>query len=82
MKKAFPGVIIEQRGDPAYNAPTEVYFGGMDLRDYFAAKAMQAIASNPHYDPGMGPLYQTGQELIAKWSYEQADQMLKAREKK
>lgn len=43
--------------------------GGMTLRDYFAAKAMQAIA-----DPCHSP------ELFANRAYEIADAMLRARE--
>jgi hypothetical protein len=42
---------------------------GMTLRDYFAAKAMQAIA-----DPCHSP------ELFANRAYEIADAMLRARE--
>jgi hypothetical protein len=49
--------------------------GGMTLRDYFAAKAMQgfmANKSNPmHYQP----------EEDAQWAYMIADAMLKARKK-
>lgn len=46
---------------------------GMTLRDYFAAMAMQAVATNP-----------TGAESFtfderAKWAYQQADAMLKTR---
>jgi hypothetical protein len=48
--------------------------GGMTLRDYFAAKAMQgfmANKSNPmHYQP----------EEDAQWAYMIADAMLKARQ--
>ena len=44
--------------------------GGMTLRDYFAAKAMQTIAANPHWT----------EEGIAEAAYKQADAMLKARE--
>jgi hypothetical protein len=43
---------------------------GMTLRDYFAAKAMQTIAANPHWT----------EEGIAEAAYKQADAMLKARE--
>ena len=43
---------------------------GMDLRDYFAAKAMQALIS--FYDKP---------ENIAKYAYIQADAMLKERSK-
>ena len=48
---------------------------GMTLRDYFAAKAMQAILSNPD-TPIMGF------DTIANQSYCVADEMLKARSKK
>ena len=56
---AFPGV--DELGDP---------YNGMTLRDYFAAKAMQAIMANPHWTP----------EGIAEAAYKQADAMMKARE--
>jgi hypothetical protein len=44
--------------------------GGMTLRDYFAAKAMQAIVSNGDVDP----------QKISQASYIIAEAMLKARE--
>ncbi len=47
--------------------------GGMSLRDYFAAKAMQAAATNPIGADGF-----TFDER-AMWAYQQADAMLKAR---
>lgn len=51
------------------------YETGMTLRDYFAAKAMQALMST----------YEESTKVrtwdIAKWSYQQADAMLKQREK-
>lgn len=43
--------------------------GGMTLRDYFAAKAMQAMISA--HEP---------QGAIPGWAYEMADAMLRARE--
>jgi hypothetical protein len=43
---------------------------GMDLRDYFAAKAMQTILSD-----GLDP------KDTAAFAYEYADAMMKAREK-
>lgn len=46
---------------------------GMTLRDYFAAKAMQAAATNPTGAEGF-----TFEERAA-WAYQQADAMLKAR---
>ena len=45
---------------------------GMDLRDYFAAKAMQAILSNPDYT--------SEDHVLASSSYNVADAMMKARE--
>jgi hypothetical protein len=46
---------------------------GMDLRDYFAAKAMQAIMSNPENED-------MPSSHIAEWAYLQADSMLAGRE--
>jgi hypothetical protein len=61
-------------GGPAYPAPVtkplENYYPGISIRDYFAAKAMQTIAANPHWT----------EEGIAEAAYKQADAMLKARE--
>ena len=45
---------------------------GMTLRDYFAAKAMQAILSNPEYGDE--------EDSLAGAAYYVADAMLKARE--
>ena len=45
---------------------------GITMRDYFAAKAMQAIVSQPTWETC--PV-----EKVAAWSYEQADAMLRAR---
>lgn len=56
----------------------------MNLRDYFAAKAMQSIM-NTHANIGMITSYQERpifQKNMAENSYEIADAMLKAREEK
>ena len=55
-------------------SPTEmqVHRWGMTLRDYFAAKAMQAILSNPEYGDE--------DDSLAGAAYYVADAMLKARE--
>ena len=45
---------------------------GMTLRDYFAAKAMQAHLTHD----GSDDVNEIG---VAKWAYEMADAMLKAR---
>jgi hypothetical protein len=47
---------------------------GMNLRDYFAAKAMQAFCSDPDWRRDMMP----DETAIAAWT--QADAMLKTRE--
>ena len=47
--------------------------GGMTLRDYFAAKAMQAYVTRGGYpEDGFD-------ELISKWAYEISDAMIAAR---
>ena len=52
------------------NPPVEIK-GLMTLRDYFAAKAMHGVMART-----------TDQSGIARWSYEMADAMLKARMEK
>ena len=51
---------------------------GMTLRDYFAAKAMQAIIQSDKYMGVIG--VNGGQFSHAQRAYEMADAMLKARE--
>lgn len=46
---------------------------GMTLRDYFAAKAMQGIVSDPNLSMGV--------DKVAEWAYIQADAMLEWRNK-
>ena len=48
--------------------------GGMTLRDYFAAKAMQGFAADP------GCAFPDGNYGMAKCAYRWADAMLKVRE--
>lgn len=64
-------------GGPAF--PTEAYDlerqtmvreEGMTLRDYFAAKAMQALISDE---------LTVSESKVAAWAYVQADAMLEAR---
>lgn len=62
---AFP--LVEPAGEMCSVSP------GMSLRDYFAAKAMQAAATNPVGAEGF-----TFEERAA-WAYAQADAMLEAR---
>ena len=64
--KAFPSI------DPVYkNDIVEMKISfGMDLRDYFAAKAMQAMLS----------WEDCGNFNVSKEAYQMADAMMKARE--
>lgn len=59
--------MTKETGGPAF--PTEIY-EGMTMRDYFAAKAMQAMVNE--YDDF---------NYMAGLSYEIADAMLEARTK-
>jgi hypothetical protein len=59
---AFPTATLAQKTE-----------GGMTLRDYFAAKAMQALLSSPNCPR------QVNDEELARQAYEVADAMLKAR---
>jgi hypothetical protein len=66
---AFPVLIVDR--------PKElVHFNGMTLRDYFSAKAMQAMIQTP---PTKWPEDMMGRS-ISVCAYEMADSMLKARE--
>jgi hypothetical protein len=58
--------------------------GGMTLRDYFAAKAMQAIVLDHVEQRYWGTEYGIDEMLTftAERAYQQADAMLKAREAK
>lgn len=52
--------------------------GGMTLRDYFAAKAMQGFVScSPQL---LMSIEQSFDATVSKWAYEMADAMLKERE--
>jgi hypothetical protein len=66
MIKAFPSVISIHNGRQEYP--------GMELRDYFAGKALTlAIQQLKDY-------YSIDPKYVAKWCYEMADAMIKARE--
>ena len=64
---AFP-----RPSSPAHEYGFHKHQDGMSLRDYFAAKAMQAILSDPNYS--------SPDDKLAEASYWIADAMLKARE--
>jgi hypothetical protein len=74
--KAFPWQERLNSDDP--NVLNPVPHGGMDLRDYFAAKAMQGLMRYI-----LDFEFNDGEETpdgIAKTAYEYADAMMKARE--
>ncbi len=63
------------------NIAPELEVPGMTLRDYFAAKAMQAFARNACALSIAGvEVHPTDHAHVAKVAYELADAMLKARE--
>lgn len=73
---AFPSIET----DDAYNDDREMYgrtysFGGMTLRDYFAAKAMNALLAVQLKNERSAE-----SETIAQASYRMADAMLKVRQ--
>jgi hypothetical protein len=64
---AFPTATLAQKTE-----------GGMTLRDYFAAKALQStLADNAYVERTETPAEWLA--IVAKASYEMADAMLKAR---
>jgi hypothetical protein len=65
---AFPTATLAQKTE-----------GGMTLRDYFAAKAMQAQLSMPEIAIAISTNKITAQDICGS-CYEFADAMLKARE--
>jgi hypothetical protein len=78
--KAFPtdrlGVIQDTRGISINQAQQD----GMDLRDYFAAKALQGLLANPKLS---NQILKEGGAFggwIEKSAYGWADAMMKARE--
>ena len=72
--KAFPTEIASPPGYRRAN-----YDEGMDLRDYFAAKAMQGMIANYGIKRGKGA--DENDALGAERAYKIADAMMKAREK-
>lgn len=69
-------------GGAAFPTPNDPMYLGMSLRDYFAAKAMQAhiAASTNALSKAYADDPDAVNPIIAQASYEMADAMLKARE--
>jgi len=72
---AFPQhpIYSLQEEDGIYDLLVDEQGSGMTLRDYFAAKAMQAVLTNHK-------LEDCDDDVVAKNSYQMADFMMKARE--
>lgn len=76
---------IARMNQPLFNPPAfprdhaQDGHNGMDLRDYFAAKAMAAHVMRHPVDAG-GTDYPFD-ATMAEWAYSQADAMLKERDK-
>lgn len=76
--KAFPHSFERVPNHPRF-AESE----GMDLRDYFAAKAMQGmLAYSTNNEMSGNWSNNASSETVAKGAYEYADAMMKAREAK
>jgi len=70
--RAFPVDSVVERDEKGHLHGFEISSGGMTLRDYFAAKAMQGeISKSEGFEKP---------ENVAKFAYEVADAMLLARE--
>lgn len=65
---------MNQPAFPTFNGMSDMQTQGMTLRDYFAAKAMQALLQNEDWQ-GMDI------EELTRYAYFIADEMLKARSK-
>ena len=72
---AFPNTHVFPSYDGDSILPGWKATGGMTLRDYFAAKAMQVIMPTFIVNHPQTP------EIVAKLSYGYADAMIKEREK-
>ncbi len=80
--KAFPIQGLSENGDGvSYRAILEQ---GMDLRDYFAAKAMQGLLTHKWlylYDKAETMSLESAEDYVVETSYFVADLMMKARKK-
>lgn len=73
-----------QQGECSDGTWNQTYDPGMTLRDFFAAKALQAYLSHPQNIAGVVRAGQkrdmSPQDFVAIAAYEYADAMLKARQ--
>lgn len=68
----YPDYVSDEREHPDYKAS-----GGLELRDYFAAKAMQGWCASYGVVAGPAPT----DADIARYAYDLADAMIEARGK-
>ena len=76
--KAFPSVerihiLTNSHGTKEFKEEIYQHSGGMELRDYFAAKALQGMILNAN------PFREHTRQEFAKVRYQMADEMMKAR---
>jgi len=74
---AFPQGIDQGASEAGF--PIAEITGGLTIRDYFAAKALQGLMANPNV---VGQHSSWGHDEIASFTLKQADASLKAREAK
>jgi len=74
--KAFPSNGFYERTTGGEQPQKLEPIMGMDLRDYFAAKAMQGLLSNPKLQE---QILKQGQDWIIESSYAWANSMMKER---
>ena len=74
--KAFPNTTVKATEPPGTHQ--KILDPGMDLRDYFAAKAIQGMLSNPSLVDTMG---ESTEIWIRDNAYKIADAMMEARSK-
>jgi hypothetical protein len=77
--KAFPHIAKVHMLDGNSIIKEEITSGGMDLRDYFAAKAMQTFIRISRDNYSHGNPSEGGFSWVSEMAYKQADAMIKAR---
>lgn len=68
--------FVFPQSDDTYGSRLAIPKGGMTLREYFAAKAMQGLLANSFNDGISMPLSKATANEIARMAFEQADYML------
>lgn len=77
---AFPPQVVKDADGQFHEVAVYGMQSGMTLRDYFAARAMQAMWSDSiNMGKAAAQTRQKLDEMIARTAYLQADAMLKAR---